>query len=309
MRERYHEAIRETQATGSSNDILQRLSNSFELEIKRIFPDIPSDHPAVMITAGIFVDGLFHPRQFGFLLKPPDYLAQNPKRLEQYKHGIIGLTEWATNRATTSFIRASLPKRLAYPSSVLALMLDNVLVGRPAAPKAYKAMGFVEETAKINGLDFDEAVFEAVFGHDFDELNHLVAQTPNLRARGIDELAEEIGGERMLSKVLGGGKLGFVPEKVRRKMKLALLSLTAGGMFTQPGIAEILPTMGVFMNAYAITNLIKTASNLESAIGSSAFLGLINFYLYYSIVHETMHAYSASADYLGFTPIELAKTN
>src|SRR5207249_414641 len=114
------------------------------------------------------------------------------------------------------------------------------------------------KTAQATGSNFNHAVFQALFQHEFTALNELIANTDALEVANIDELAVVFGREAQAptSRSVAPGNFTHVIEattdkgftaltqvptdsSVKRISKAAGMSLLAGGNFSTPGIVEI----------------------------------------------------------------------
>lgn len=325
--QRYHRQIMDSQALHRShrlhNPEIHPLTDYFARNMKRVFPQIPTDHPPVTMTVGLVVDGLVRKRPYNFWFRYPDFIAHDSEKQARWLNGIVRLTEYATNRATCYYIENSLPKAIGKPAAAFGRILDKTLAGAPFAVDAYRAMGKVARAAKKNNQDpnvFNKALFTALFSHDFNDLDRLIALTPELRARNIDELAIEVGKEKLTAKLIRKIKNRYeislppfaerfvaLSKVVDDKFKKCLFSLGGAGMFTQPGIVELLPNLALITNSYSLNLFIRAiqASRPDIAAGAGAALTVMNYVAYYTVVHELIHAYSASGRYSGLASASL----
>src|SRR3989442_656361 len=119
---------------------------------------------------------------------PPEIQPQ-----ENHLNGMYHLNEWATNYATMHYLEKASNNALTKPLRQAYAAYGDALVGRFNARYAYQSMDKVRNAARATGANFDQAVFQGLFQHDFSQLDTLITQTDTLEAASLDKLAIAVG--------------------------------------------------------------------------------------------------------------------
>lgn len=203
----------------------------------------------------------------------------------------------------------------------------DAVSGKLEYASVYQSMAEVKKSAQTTGSNFNHAVFQALFQHDFIALNHLIANTPNLDATSLDELAVLLGGAEQTSKSVAPRSFTHVIETttdnvitalsqaptdspIKRFGKTAGISLLVGGNFSTPGIVEI--GFGGQIGGAAAGSLVAgleeviTRGDIKQGIMiGGSIMAATAIALPYLTVHESVHGYSATDNYVGLIPQQL----
>ena len=237
--------------------------------------------------------------------------------------GIARITEYATNRATKLFIERNMDlpflKELggAYARFADLLTYEILLNG------TYRRMARVEAMASRNGKDYNAAIEEALFRHDFEPINALVADTREYSGwSNLTDVAVEIGKKKHkkpdLAKWMDKLEIEDDNNRFKRGLKSVFASVGAGGVFRSPGISEVSGGMMGFLMAE--TGLIYVANLGGYIIQHPESLGTILPFALENIaaaafpaiviapaigIHELTHGYSSNENFYGLIPATL----
>lgn len=284
----------------------QRVTNAFDLE----------DAQKPIVVWSVLFDKPNTPSsKFVYAERYPEDVEEKDKA--NFSSGITRITEYATNYATREFfernINSSIGRVLARGYGMFAEPLTYGLLYRGT----YKEMGKVKKSADSQGKDYKEALLQGLFEHDHDPLNNIIkdAKIPNVE--NLNQLATRIGERKFkkpdIGKILNKLEIERTDSETVANLKNCAVSVLAAGVFRTPGVIEIsagIATIPVIENmgfaAIAIANDIDPLPLAGSAfLGTVAGLSVTPF----ASIHEVIHHYSASEQYMGFIPARLIEKN
>lgn len=297
---RNQQHLRESRGRFFHQPEFKRSARNFDRRFKEVFsryidPNFPPQIPIFAFSADKYIGKFPYEHTAAF----PDTVA--PKNRDAYGIGIRLMNEWATNHATNYYLThtGSSSSRYIFKRAY-AKFGDSMTYGEFG--ETYKTMRQIAETAKKEGVDFDDAVFRGLFNHDFSQINQLIEHTSSVSASNIDEFATEIGTKTLESR-------REAKRYARRYSRRRRLNDPKGAYFA-PGITvQELPSYINF-----IVSLGGTAALAYLYLPLGVFVGtyatltgnVIPYMLPYFVTHEFTHAYSASERYVGFIRTDLS---
>jgi hypothetical protein len=294
----------------TANIIHERIVKTFNLD---------EDSPTPILTWSLLFDRAKTPSStYTYKERFPEKVADEDKL--DYSVGIARITEYATNRATRIFIEKNLDAPLLKELGTAYARITDLLTYEILLNGTYRRMAGVESTAEQNGKDFNHAIEEALFRHDFTPINELIKDTEEFSGwSDIEDLAIEIGKKKFkkpdLAKWLDKLEIEHNDNKIKAGVKSTVTSVAAGGVFRSPGITEVSGgmiglVMGetcLFLAANLADDFIKNPTLLNS------FSGLIAQDLALAVapviaitpaiaIHELIHAHSSNEEFYGLIP-------
>lgn len=315
----YYQAVTENQmlwreATHSSirSYEMPRLSYTIEGKMKKVFSDyIAPSYPRLLIAWSFLLDTPSHTLPYYRLIaRYPEHIRQEDR--QDYAAGMYHLNEWATNYATRHYIETASTNPITQPMRKAYAAYGDTIVGRVNTLYTYRAMREAKRAASASGVNFDHAVFTALFQHDFTALNGLIAATPTLEAANHDELALVVGHHS--AKTFDPTKEIFrhfspkpTDSTIMKTLKNTADSLLTGGQFAQPGIVEVVVAAPIGLST--IGALEGTISgDVKGMATSAAIASSIATVTYpFVLIHESVHGYSANAEYIGLLPRQIVQ--
>jgi hypothetical protein len=310
------------------------VSQTVEENMKLVFSGyVDPSYPRVIVARTILQDRSTE-RFYNYTTDYTYSESMKPEDERAYEIGIFDLNEWATNYATRYYLEKTSKTPISKPLRRFYGQLADTFIGKTSARQTYKVMAEVKKLAKARDEDFDHAVFQGLFQHDFTGLNDLIADTTALPAANLEDLAILIGNGGTKKGSTGQSK-GFMhtvdigmkalPEAIihsgkytdpqwKKSLRAVGQSVIAGGQFATPGIAEVgfgnlvaapLLEASVLSIEQAVTHTDPTTSAIRMGIAVPAISGVIATFFPFITFHESVHAYSAADNYIGFMPSKL----
>lgn len=270
--------------------------------------------------------------EFVYAERYPDHIKEEDR--QNWATGMVRLTEYATNYAAKEFFLKNADFPIARSISEVYGKIADYLTYHLLIGGTFARMGMVEEQAVLNGKDYKEALFKALFQHDFGQINELIADTRDYSdCSNIDDMAIQIGEKRFkkpdLGKWLDKLEVNEGNGRIKANVKNAAISVAAGGVYRNPGVTEIsgaipgliyLETLGftlleVYENILNNPKLIPllTSSRLDSllalATSEQIIESLAPIALIYPFiaVHEYLHNYSSNKEFMGLIPARIIR--
>lgn len=314
-------------------------NGSLDSAIKRVFfPYIDSDRPPTLITVAGFFD---EPQKF-----PYKVISHYPQNLEREHHayydiGINLLNEWATNYATCYFFKQMVPEQisnlvlpLAFQTyaKIMSLGTQSYQVG--STLNAIRRAARKKEAPQVN---FDEAIFSALFQHDFKKLDRLIFYSRKKilqktyskyyyemleknvypSCQNTTDLAVLLGAtlERRsvfghLNRYLNAEDYQTSGQKLAQRIKESVL---IGGMSQYHGISEVTGSSYVFLGlaSAAFCQMLIPEQKISTSVLIGSIVGMGNAVVLvpFATIHEVIHDYSRSKDYLGLIPQKTIPNN
>lgn len=260
----------------------------------------------------------------------PEGIEDTDKK--DYVVGIERINEYATNYATKEFIRSNADFPVGKQAVTAYGAIADLLTYGVLLNGTYQVMRDLEIMANHQGLDYKTALLDGLFNHDFQSMNGIIqAASEYTGLHNLTELATEIGRRRFkkpdLGKWLGKLDTNKSDGPAKAAIKNCLISVAAGGVFRTPGVVEMSAGMipfaaatnfvasDLYVDYNAVVNMkqpglilnpeipIKLAPLVaESTLPMILVAGSL---LPFIAIHESIHHYSGSQDYLGFIPVSL----
>ena len=242
----------------------------------------------------------------------PEGVAKEDKH--DFSVGIGRITEYATNIATKDFIDRNTDILVVNAAARAYAAFGDLATYGIMLAGTYREMARIEYMAEQNGEDFRQALYRGLFQHDTAPLNELIANTKEFSGcSDINELAIKLGKKRFkrpdIGKWLDKLEVERTDGSVKAGIKNCAVSVLAGGVFRSPGIIEV---SGGFLPLFFAETLAIYGLNGRMDIGllaqNLAVIAATGIIINpFATVHEMIHSYSASEDYMGFIPAELIK--
>jgi len=232
--------------------------------------------------------------------------------------GIERITEYSTNYITREFFRRQEKTAIGKLAISAFTELSDLLSYKILLAGTYMTMYQIEYIANQNGKDYKQAITDALFKHDFNPINELIADTKEMSGlSNINELAVHIGKKRLkkpdLSKWFTKLEIKKTDNETRATVKNCLLSVLAGGVYRNPGITEIsagaatfliLETVGVYLASMGANITSEEVIKLLGVNLATVITSVMGIYTFVP-VHETFHGNSSNEEYLGLIPATL----
>jgi hypothetical protein len=246
-------------------------------------------HPESVFSWTGLLDQPLSPEPFRYEQTIPPQIPVNLKN--NYINGIRLLNEYITFHLTDYFF-----------SHVQVVTLFNVKSNTNASLKiTHRTMNQIYQASKGNTAELDSAIMKNYFGHNSDNFNKLIARTDLLGCSDINELAVYIGSRTKINAGNHSTRLLNEPfidsgRTVNHDhvLKRVLKSVLTIGRHPYPGVVEI-PVA-----AYVAFGISQIKTPLAFYIPVITGMGL-----WYITIHEAIHDYSMSPDYLGLIPITI----
>src|SRR5579864_1278470 len=334
----YYQAVAENQriwreakhGIGRAHE-MSRVSEKIEHNMKQVFSDyIDPAYPRIIVARTVLLDtSAAAATFFNYGWDYPESIE--PEDHQAYANGINALNGWATNYATRYYLEHTSKTSITKSLRRLYGQVGDALGGKAYAHQTYTSMTEVRKAAEAMGANFNHAVFQALFQHDFTAFNDLIAATPTLAATNLDELALALGEQATKPTKLTPSNLTHFIEIAPnatfasvsphpadstfvKSLKRAGDSIITGGEFSVPGIAEVgvgmqvgasvASGLGVALESALQHGDLRTTV-LSTGIVGGATIATAATILPYMAIHESVHAYSASDNYVGLIPHQL----
>lgn len=283
------------------------LSNALDTSIKKVFSTyINVNRPPTVVAWSVLRDEPLEPKGCQFDKRRPDGITEQDE--EAYFTGIRQLNEWSTDFAAQYWLSHS-PKHSLFQRIGKIYADISINSGQKIAYKqAYGLMEQVQLYAKKSGQNFEDAVFKALFQHDFSPVNMIISQSGIAECKTLDELALYLGKSLPKNNSTNILRSLYAQENESELIKLSkrtILSMLTGGWQSQPGIVEIVVAQPAAMfTAGAVGG--ATAIDVLTGIAAGTLGGVISGTLWgYALIHETVHDYQTDKNFNGFIPLTL----
>lgn len=259
------------------------------------------------------------------------------KERHEWSIGIGRINEYVTNYAAREFIRLNTDLPVIQQIARAYGGVFDFLTYGLFFNGTYTRMRGIERMAKDQGKDYKGALLSALFQHDSNALNEIIAMTSKFTGySNIDELAINIGRDRFKKPDIGKwlDNLDTRREDKKRATSLrnGVISVAGAGAFRNPGVIE---TSGALVPFLAGVDLVL--NEIQAEAGGMGFINhpehaslllmaryLIPDYfvplaaqtleipavvaislLPFVAIHEGIHHYSSSKDFMGLIPAEI----
>lgn len=305
------------------------------------YPD-KNERPIEGVTASFsipFDNPKTHSSLFVYEERFPEQVK--PEDRHDWSIGIGRITEYATNYATKEFFRRQASGAATKAASIAYTWFYDLVTYGLIQNGTYGQMQTIETMANYHKINYADAITSALFQHNFDPINRLIAMT-NIDGysgcNNIDDLATKIGKERFKKPDLGKwlDKIDTRREDGKRATSLrnGIISVAGAGVFRNPGVIE---TSGATLPFMAAVNLIINEAQADSfgmgLINHPDKAGIIDMARYlipdyfvplgaealqipaailipllpFVLVHESIHYYSSNQDFMGLIPAKIIK--
>lgn len=284
------------------------LSNVLDRTIKKVFSEyIVATRPPTLVAWSVLKDEPLEPMGRQFKRRRPEEITEPDE--DNYYIGIHQLNEWGTDFAVRYWLSHS-PKHSVLQKIGEIYVDISINSGHKIAYKqAYELMEQVQTSAKQRGQNFEDAVFKALFQHDFSDINMVVSQEKIADCQTINQLALHLGkslpknNTTQILRSLDTLDTQKKDSELKRLSKRIILSMLIGGGQSQPGIVEIVAAQPTTTGGIAAS---FAAPDILTGIAAGTLVGAITSTPYgYVLLHETVHDYQTDREFIGFIPLTL----
>lgn len=269
---------------------------------------IEQDRPRMIISWSILTDDT--PTSLLYDQVLPKGLEGLEGKEQAYYRGIHDLNEWATQLATRDYFN-HLTKGAGIATPLLKVLeiIRNVpLFTSPSSVKAGDLMKEVQNRSGSSPEQFRDSVYMALFRHRFEALNRLVKASDMFGCQDLHELAVLLGesktGRSYFKKFIDWQISGDLPGK--RMVERLKRSFFIAGNMTDDGVVGIYN--GIFALPciiVAINRILFDETPLDNLITNSLlYLSMTGVITPRTAIHETIHGYSTSKNFLGLIRIK-----
>lgn len=239
-----------------------------------------------------------------------------------FMSGISKITEYATNLAAREFFRTNTDFPIGRTFAELYGMTSDAMTYKILMGATYREMSRIEMIANNNGKDYKGAITQALFQHDFTQINELISDTSEFSGlEDINDLAIQLGKKKFKKIPSLGNSLDSRKGKDSINwIKNCVVSALAAGLYRNPGVTEIsgasyalfpgitfltaaiyleLNKVGIFSEYSPEVVPLVAATIAESVTMPTVVVtGLLPFVA----VHESIHHYSSDENFMGMIP-------
>lgn len=279
----------------------QRIIDTFNLP--------SSDKP--ILTLSIVFDKPETPSSlFAYEERFPEDIQEEER--ENFSVGVGRITEYATNVATVDFINKNINLPLVNLASAAYAKFGDLVTYGMLFGGTYREMSRIKHQAGEMGKDFRGALYEGLFRHNTEPINELIADTEEFSGvSNLNDLAIKLGRKRFrkpdIGKWLGKLEIEKSDSPIKANLKNCAVSVLAGGVFRSPGVTEV--SAGIIPIFFLETLAIYAANGQFDALLLAENLAVVTVTGLainpFASLHEMIHGYSSSQDYMGFIPAKL----
>ncbi len=316
-RRSFYQVIRESQAHWRSQP-RGRLSRPWEVPgiakltdrmIKQTFAGyLDQERPPLRIAWSVLVDQPLTKPKFVQMPRRVDGVTRENQ--DNFHTGIIGLNDWMTNYATRAVFSCS---DFSGVGSLYGRLNDD-LVNRHEYKDTYALMGQIRKDSRVDGLSFRDAILSSLFKHDSAKIDWVVFKANLKGVKTIEDLAIYLGQASLQDRAQVAllSRLGTQQREdsdQKQLLKRVLFSLSIGGIYSTLGVVEVITASATGLLALSLP-MMMVSSNKSLVLGLSALAsGSIFAMTPFSAIHEAIHEYSASPNYVGLIPTTLEKVD
>ena len=284
------------------------LSGLLDRSIKNVFSKyIDSARPPPVVVWSLLTDEPLESNECHFDYRRPEGITEEDEL--NYYIGIHQLNDWGTDLAARYWISHSSKHSIVRKTGEIYsdICINN---GQKIFYKhAYEIMEQVKASAGEHGQNIEDAIFKALFQHDFRDIDIVVLQAKIADCQTLNQLALHLGkslpkiNETRISRSLN---MHEKDSDIKRLSKRTILSMLKYGNHSQPGIVEIIVMQPAAVLISGVITL-SVFTDIFTRIAAGTLGGIVITGLPYGYVlfHETVHDYQTDCKFNGFIPLTL----
>lgn len=219
--------------------------------------------------------------------------------------GITHFNEQATDIATRYWLSHASKYPLFHQLGEFYSNFCYTVSQRILYQNASRLMKRLRSEALSHQQSFDQALFLALFQHDFQEVNAIASSANIDGCQTVDQLALSLGKRLPMhhpSRLSGNLAIEENDSNLKKLSKRIMRTMVLGGYYDHPlGVINIVVSQPAAiliggMATFAPADLLRGISS--SVIGSAVASSILG----YSLPHEAIHFYSSNSNYVGLIP-------